>query len=929
MDKKITIWCIGVLVALFALPVESIYSQRKPMRGDVLYYLKIDTAGRDMGYLRMDSTGVNMKVDDVKGDYAMWYIRSFPTTSPHYSANRYLLFNKMTGTDTLRFDLPVVEDVIASKTAGGVLRWWNDLVFNEDSRNMFITSFKEDLLSPTFHYNLTMGDDGVVMLSSDTSSMQYNKLNFFVERVTVLPDPDKKYRLAVDTAGFPDIFSPTCNFLYADTTSRRDSLSVSDTISGDLNLWEFVIDKTVRDTAYFKIYNAETESLLALDIPAGNDTVAYMKNTGALNQWLIPFFIEGEGTGRFMVRDTAGQKDYYLGMKDSVIMLTSDTLSIKCLKFVLADEVIAPYVPDSSIVDSTKIYKVKYLNGADSGKYLGANILGERILLDSVYAHIPDGQFVVFQDNKYSLMNRAGNIKTDSLFFVCDTLTGDTIPNRFTNRRVLADTFEIVPITYGNIDVHKSKSRLGYEYMTPEELLLHSYLFSYTSTDTLNNLILGYDPSDSLAVLTDDSVKFILESREMVPTGAPAIAGIPQLRKDVYSMSLLHDERLRLTVRSGSLVMDTLPNPVSFYIREDSTEGKYYLVENTIDIRKVLVDSTRHAYLAPIDSAVTHHFAITQKGRGPLEEPDDNKYLTEFPDSKGKGLYELKILDPISGERKWLTKNFRDYAVLGREGESTLRAGSFTPYDLHLWIDTARGWGFNEEKPSFYIVKDVDTTATGFNGFNISGYFMHVMDSTHLPTHDDYVYTDPVSSEVFNRVNFVRATRSSANELSLASGGDIIGSAGEKESAINEYRFYLQEIDGFVGEYYIVTEAGYGDGGRTNARGYLSVANGVLYFGPRESENAVTVSFSSSTVSNEVIIVKPPVIEEINNDIAIIGGTGQIDVRNAMGQDVNVFNILGQLVVKKSLSSDYETIPVSRGIMIVKIGAKTQKVVVK
>ena len=923
MDKKITIWCIGVLITLFAFPVESIYSQvMKPMRDNVLYYLKIDTAGVDVGYLRMDSAGVKLKVDQVKGDYAMWYIK-------HVRSNIYAFVNKTTNeTDTLRFNPPVIlEDTVASKVAGGALRWWDDLTFNEDSRNEFIAPFEVGHLTYN-RYNLTMGSDGIVMLSSDTSSLHNRKLRFFVERVAVLPDESKYYRLAVDTVGIPDI-SSACNFLYTDTMVRRDSIAVSDTVSGDLGLWKFVVDTIIYDTAYFKIYNKVTDSILSFVIPE-NDTVAYTNKTGSLNRWKIPFFIEENGTGKILARDTLNNKKYYLGLKGNSVMLTTDTVRNKCLKFALLGESIKPHVPDSSIVDSTKIYKVKYLSGPDSGKYLGTNVLGTRVLLDTVCAHIPDGQFVVFTDNKYSLMNRAGNIKTDSLFLVCDTVTLDTIPNWYTNR---VDTFEIVPITYGNINTHKSKTRLGYKYMMPEELSLYSYVFSYTSTDSLNGFVLGYNETDSLAILlaSGDTVKFLLESQATLSTGAPTIAGIPQLQKDAYYLRSFDNDSLCASIKSGKLAMNKSPNINSFFLKEDLVEGKYYFVENLASIRKVLVDSTRHAYLAPIDSVVTHHFAIAQKDRRSPEEPDGYDYLTTFPNSKGKGFYELRIVDPLTLENKWLTKNFDDYAVLGKEGESMLRAGSFTPHDLHLWVDTARGTGFNPLKPSFYIVKDVDTADVNFNGYNISGYFMHVMDSTSIALHSDYVYYDTDSSE-FNRANFVRATRYSANELLLASGAsaqlrDSVGFAGKNEDAINEYRFYLQKTGNAadINEYYIVTEAGYGDGGRTFARGYLSISNNVIYFGPREK--AVKVSFSSSTVSNE--IVKPPFIEEVNNDIAIIGGVGQVTIRNAMGQEVVIFNILGQSVVKKVLSSDNEAIPVSRGIMIVKTGVKTQKVVVK
>ena len=943
MDKKITIWCIGLLISLLAFQVERVSAQ--VISNDVMYYLKIDTLGFDLGYLRMADDGVTLSVNKEKNDSAIWSIKYLPAYDLNFDANRYVLFNKTTNdTDTLRFNPPVIaEDTLAKKSVDGILKYWDHLVFNTGSINEFFTSFKVGDTEIVYNYNLTMNKDGEVMLSSDTSSLQYNPLRFSIERVAVLPDTNKFYRIVVDTLNFPDIDDYTIPWkvLSADTTSalRRDSLAVKDTLtSGNLSSWKFKVDTVINDTTFFEIRNKATDSLLIFDIPAnGIDTVAYIDTLGRLKQWGIPFYIEDGGKGKLMVRDTFNNNDYYLGLKDAVVILTRDTGNIKCLKFMLAEETYKPFMPDSSIVDSAYVYKVKYLNGADSGKYIGENFNGSKILLDTVFSHIPDGQFIISQSNKYSLINRGGNINTDSLFVVCDDISGDTIPNWYTNHRTPADTFEIAPITYGNINIHIQDSSMGYKYIPPTDLGLYSYAFSYTSIDTLNRCFLGYNPSDSLATLLalGDTVKFVLEQNPTVLYGALAIADIPQLQRHAYYMYTFKDDSLYSSIQSGKLKMNTKPNRSYFYLKEDTVEGKYYFVNDIISLTKVLVDSTRHLNIVSIDSVHTHLFTIEQKDRIAPDEPDEFDYLTTltgplFPDGKGKGFYEFKIEDPQAMEEKWLTKNFSDYAVLGKEGESMLRAGSYTPYDLHLWVDTARGWGFNADKPSFFIVKDVDTTVASFNDFNIEGYFLHVMDSTSLASHDDYVFKE--AGDEFNRANYVKAKRYSSNELLLSSEGaaqlrDSVGFAGKNEDAINEYRFYLQLTGDGDGKYYIVTEAGYGDGGRTNARGYLSVKNDTIYFGPRNK--AAKVSFASSTVANEFVVLPPPAIEDENKKIIISGGSGQVSIRNAGGQSIIIYNILGQPVVKKMLHSDNESIPASRGILIVKIGTKAQKVVVK
>ena len=936
MDKKITTWCIGVLITLFAFPAEYSYSlEKKPMLDNVFYYLNIDTANVHVGYLRMDSAGVNLAVDNVKGDYAMWYIKEVIGVG-----NRYVLVNKMS-LDTLKFAPPfAIEDTIATKNNNGRLRYWDEMLFNEGVSTIFFTSYVDEVSLATFNFLLTMNKEGVVNLSTETSSMHYNRLNFVPERVTVLPDENKFYRLVVDTLDFPDISDvfTTWKVLAADTMTRPDSLVIADTISGgDFALWKFNVDTVLRDTTFLEIRNKVTDSILAFAIPAnGSDTIAYIDTTGTIRNWCLPFFIEEGNKGKLMVRDTASRKDYYLAWHDSSVILTSNKADANCLKFVLVEDGYKkmPF-------DSTSVYSVKYITGVNAGKYLASNDRGDTLFVNKVYPHIPDGQFVVNKQNNYHLSNRLGNVTTaqngvtgDSVKIVYDE---DRIPirNMFSNG---IDTIEIAPITSGNIEHLKHIPGLGYKSFTAEELAGYTYAFSSSSVDTLMGKIMGYNIADSTVIILSgtDTARFKLQYHYTVPAGAQAIGQIPQIERKAYSLRSVEDTTLFVAKRGNNIVVETtLNNRAMFYIKEDTIANRYFFIDyvnGVLPQSKLLINSTKKLNLAAIDSVETHSFIIVSQLNKAPDEPDDFIYLKVFPDSdKGKGLYDLRIIDPLTEEEKWLTKNFDNYAVVGKEGESMLRAGSFTPSDLHLWLDTARGTGFNPIKPSFYIVNSVDTTTAGPDKFNIEGYFLHVMDSTSLTDHEDYVFDDGVDE--FNRANFVKAKRYSTNELLLQAEGaaqlrDSVGFAGKNTKAINEYRFFIQE-SGVAGKYYIVTEAGYGDGGKTNVRGYLSLSRGSskIYFGPRDSENVAMVTFSSNTVSNE--IVKPPVIEEVDRNIYIIGGTGQVTIRNAMGQDVVVYNILGQPIAKKALLSDNESVPASRGIAIVKLGTSTRKVVVK
>jgi hypothetical protein len=491
------------------------------------------------------------------------------------------------------------------------------------------------------------------------------------------------------------------------------------------------------------------------------------------------------------------------------------------------------------------------------------------------------------------------------------------------------------------METKKSDPHLGYKYVLPEMLDTSAYIFSYSSNDTLNMRVMGYERSDSTMLLTGDTMQFVLNVSRTYSEGAPTIGEIPQLERFSYHLRTFGDTTLYASVRADdTLRLDTVPRQASFFLKEDTIprdgDSIYYFVEdNPSVVRKLLVDSTKRFGLAPIDTIPVHLFKMTHRSRYPLEE-DPYVYLTYdslLKRHSGIGLYEIIAIDPAYDN--YLTKNYYNYAALAKEGESSmLRAGSYEPSDFHLWIDTARGPGFNPEKPSFYIVRDVDTIS---DRYRISGYFLHVMDSTSVPSHDEYVVSTLGGDYEYNRVNFVKATRHSANELLLESPvmrtRDSVGFAGKNENAINEYRFYLQLVySDRLDVYYIVTEQGYygeGNDGVYNLRGYLSYVNGKVFIGSR-NEDACSVKISvANRVSNEVVRPVPPP-EEIRKELTVAGGHSQVIISNAMGERIRIFNVVGQLIADRTLSSDKETIVAPRGILIVKIGdVKTQKVIVK
>jgi hypothetical protein len=364
-----------------------------------------------------------------------------------------------------------------------------------------------------------------------------------------------------------------------------------------------------------------------------------------------------------------------------------------------------------------------------------------------------------------------------------------------------------------------------------------------------------------------------------------------------------------------------------FMLKEGEPRGGYSMVKADTPsdfTRKVMVDSVRKQLVLsqeymPVTDISSALLRIV-KTEVPVYPDDEYLYLRALP--QGKGLYEIhsEINCEVSCEERMLTKNFYDYAVFTKEGESVLRAGSYLPTDFYLWLDTARGPGSNRFRTSIYIVQGAPDTAN----FEVQGYFLHVSDSTRL-NDDDYSVLIPETGKRYIRADFVHAKRTAPNTLQLSD----TKSAGEG-TGINEYRFYMQETEEDA-KYYLVTEKGYG--GHRDSTGYLSYsrASGKYYFGPREGTNKLTVELKKSNgpVANEVIS-KPSAPQVTRKEITVTGETGKMTVQNAAGCRVQVYNIVGQIIADEIAASDRETIPVSRGIAIVKIGRSvTKKVVVK
>lgn len=106
----------------------------------------------------------------------------------------------------------------------------------------------------------------------------------------------------------------------------------------------------------------------------------------------------------------------------------------------------------------------------------------------------------------------------------------------------------------------------------------------------------------------------------------------------------------------------------------------------------------------------------------------------------------------------------------------------------------------------------------------------------------------------------------------------------------------------------------------TSAKPYVGIVNNVVVMTKDGVE--FSVETAPAPVANEEI--------EAPTTVKVIGGVGEFSIRNAHGKKITVSNILGQTIATRIVSSDYVTVPTTRGVVIVSVeGDKAYKVIVK
>lgn len=549
------------------------------------------------------------------------------------------------------------------------------------------------------------------------------------------------------------------------------------------------------------------------------------------------------------------------------------------------------------------IYSVKVVNkGVNNGKYWVASWRGERDYASAVYDDLPYTQFI-YEDNM--LVSRdAKTLTTLPLFKISETDDIYTNSNR--------DTFEIKEMKKAD----KHSHTLSFNYLTDAQLK-EVFMIDIESGGFAGKVI-GVS-TDSVVSISDNDLKYFKvvpaydihnyggASHYVTEDGQDSIC--EQKRQSYYFKSIEKDEYIYVDTVTSRLMLTT-KNRTPFYMRKTPVQQEYILIyENSVaqlinqDSLKVQVNS-QSGSLELVDMKVTDNYFRV------YSDADIAVYKKD-----AEGYYEFTSYSGLK-----LTKNAANYAVFRNEGDPVLKSGIYGENDFKLYVEPALTTGAYKRKPSYYIVKDAET---GADKREISGYFLHVLDSGKVA--DPTPYQVEIGGVYFNRLSFVKGKRFSGDsilvnyELPSQTLADSIGYKGKNEKGIKEYRFFLRETD-VKDEYLLVSEFGFD--GQGNEDGYLSSLNDVLFISPRSSASTIRVTQTDPPLSNDDITV--------DNEIRVVSEKGAVTILNAAGKEISIMNILGKMIKKHTVSSDQERIELPQGIVIINVaGERAIKSIVK
>lgn len=726
-----------------------------------------------------------------------------------------------------------------------------------------------------FHKNVLTNENNalvnVIFEAEDAAGSDETATDVLLKAKTLAPKKDKSLYAYLDTVSYSAVTNlPTDG---SRMTFKVDTLPTTDGTTAILTqnayTFNFIVDPSnPKDSVAVFVkasYNPST---------AGTAPRTYTDKAATANN-LFPLQIDALGgtTSDKTILTTGGELEV-LPVATATATPSKDTR----IAFTGGDLVSAP-------LDPAKVYSVKIMNEAVSyktmaGKYMIADLAGEKAYSDKVFAHVPATQFVY--DGSALLNREFADVATNTLYAV------DADKNLYTD---LTDTLEVVAMA----DVDIEDATIGYANITKDSLTNYAFSFDYVSGILEGRSIDMKNDSSVVATVDANKLFKLVQVADLaVIDGSADIEEVAQLENKAYMIyskdmkTILYadatDGKLYMTGVNSATAAALSTNKI-FYLKETENKGEYILMNDSRDA-KFNVNSTNEALESVAVSLANNAFAV-QVEKAP-------EYVLD-----AKGHYNIENL-----RGDMLAADANGFGMFRKEGE--LKA-TYSKDDFALWIDTAK---IHPTKPSYFILSGAKVG----EGSELEGNFLRVMsDSASVEGYK--------AGNGWTRLAFVPAKREATSDSLLVNyqnetlvKADSVDYKGKNTGKIAQFRFFIQYTEN-EGEYIIENEAG-----------YLATYNDVLCLltktdAATQEAQLVKLTQASAPTANEGVEV---------SEVKVIAGEGQVTITNAAGKKVVISNILGQVVANTVIASDNATIAAPAGVVVVAVeGEEAVKAIVK
>ena len=568
----------------------------------------------------------------------------------------------------------------------------------------------------------------------------------------------------------------------------------------------------------------------------------------------------------------------------------------------------------------------------------------------------------------------------DDLYQLKDPLLGDC-----QGISVKIDSLRLTEVKLGELDGYAHCKAEG-DAFDKSVLANTPYRLGITNASFDGTLFYATSYTGELTVTSkqDDGLAFILTPCDTIPYG---IYTLDKDEKKVYDLRrvryALQDQNSGRYVRydqiQGICVLDAsaynsaaeaLSNATKFYLKEKGSDqyelivstGYYDATNNNAWVEtggnlKIYTNTSAKLSTIGLYTPITgDKFTLVTK----QSELSQDNILNKLIGKSDTTLVRLNFLSTMngSGSQPWMLAVDKDrFLVEGQpiskpniDIDTKAQGGlEYEPVHFSLILDTAYVQRAGVTTPLYYIAMPSDKTSEQIQqvGKKTVGYYLFAMTDSIYNGADKNTREDRYCYHFWSqhnpRLRFVQATHEGDTiyiETANPSAKDTI-QAGSTEGvalAARQRAWLAAQSEGTAGNPQNNTNKGinYGlfafEANPKAAEGsleyalwnpassrYVTYLNGNVVLTQEPTYYKLDVSRPDEghfVVANEPVVSEPEVFQ-------VIARSGQVEIRQAAGRQVQIYNILGKELVTKRLSSDAETISLPKGIAIVVVEGET------